>query len=108
MFGASCYDCIGASCYKCNDTRASELCDDNDRKNHIYLTTTCERFISLVKPGVLVYNQCCKCQQRQTKFTKISEGRVTFLSTYHLGICLDGNLAIFYGTTPFEELINIA
>ena len=57
--GASYYNCIGASCYNCNNARAArtnELCADND----IYLTTTCECFISLVKPSVLVYNQYCK------------------------------------------------
>ena len=43
------------------DGSASELCADNDRKNNMYITTTCERFISLVKPSVLVYNQYCKC-----------------------------------------------
>ena len=32
------------------DGSASELCADNDWKNNIHLTTTCERFISHVKP----------------------------------------------------------
>ena len=57
-----------ASCYNCNnrkaahtDDSANELCAENDWKNNIYLTTTSERSISLVKPGVLVYNQYCKC-----------------------------------------------
>ena len=68
VFGASCFNCIGASCYNCNNARAahtdgsaSELYADNDWKNNVYLTTTCERFISLVKPRVLVYNQYGKC-----------------------------------------------
>ena len=59
----NCTNCIGASCYNCNNARtahtdgsASELCADKDLKKKMYLTTTCERFISLVKPGVLVYN----------------------------------------------------
>ena len=38
-----------------------ELCSDNDWENHIYISMTCERFISLMKPRVLVYNQYGKC-----------------------------------------------
>ena len=59
---------FGTSCYNCNTARAAhtdgsgnELCADNDWENNIYLTTMCERFISLVKPSVLVYNQYWKC-----------------------------------------------
>ena len=63
VFRASCYNCIGASCYNCNnagtartDGSASELCADNNCKSTIYLTTTCEHFISLEKPRVLFIN----------------------------------------------------
>ena len=35
------------------DGSASESCADNDWKNNVSVTTTCERFISLVKPSIL-------------------------------------------------------
>ena len=60
VFGASCYNYDHARAAR-TDGSASESCADNDRKKNIYLTATCERFISLVKPSVLVYKQYCKC-----------------------------------------------
>ena len=64
VLGSSCYNCIAASCYDCNnagsaltDSSVSEFSADNDWKKKNVLTPTWERFISLVKPILLDYNQ---------------------------------------------------
>ena len=52
VFVASCFNSNNARAAR-TDGSASELCADNDWKNNVYVTTTCERFISLVKPSIL-------------------------------------------------------
>ena len=42
---ASCYNFDKARAAR-TDGSASELCADNNQKNYISLTTTCERFVS--------------------------------------------------------------